>query len=325
MVSGRKGRTVWAVGFDLGGTNMRGALVSSQGDVRARRSRKTEATRGADAIIEDIVSLIREVLAEAPKEVVGIGMAAPGPLNPEEGLIIRSPNLRWANVPLKRRLEEDLGIQTVVDNDSQMTAFGERWMGAGQGADHLLCVTLGTGVGGGIILDGRIYHGESGSAGHIGHYIIDPQGPLCGCGARGCLEAYASAPSIVRRTIEAIKRGRVTGITELAAGDLDRLTCRDVSRAAQKGDPLALNIFKETGHYLALVLASVVPILDPKLVVISGQVAQAGDLLIEPLTTRLQGLIRLRPPVPIVRGWLGDDGGLIGAAGVVFTQAGLLK
>ena len=314
----------WAVGFDLGGTNLRGALVSTDGQVQSRKSRRTLSHRGPDAVIDDITGIIEEILAEAPSKPVGIGLASPGPLDPEKGVIINSPNLRWTNIPLKDHLDSRLELTTTVDNDSQMTAFGERWQGAGQGADHLLCLTLGTGVGGGVILNGRIYHGETGSAGHVGHYIIDPLGPRCGCGAQGCLEAYASGPNIVRRTREAIEAGRLTRIPELVEGGLDQLTSLHIYNAARDGDALALDIFQETGHRIAHVLASLIPILDPQVVVISGQVALAGELLLEPVRSRLAAIICLRPPVPVVQGLLGDNGGLVGAAGVVLAQAGLL-
>ena len=326
MEQEQPGEIPWAIGFDLGGTNLRVALVSAQGEVRARRSGKTKASRGIEAVIGDIICLIRETLEEAdPSPILGIGVASPGPLDPKTGVIHRSPNLGWTKVPLKKRLEESLGIPTIVDNDSQMAAFGERWLGAGQGADHMVCLTLGTGVGGGVILNGQIYHGATGTAGHIGHYVIDPQGPRCGCGARGCLEAYASAPAIVQRTIHAINEGKGTRIPQLATDKLGRLTSYHIFQAAKEGDPLALDIFRETGHYLALALVSVINILDPQIVIISGQVALAGDLLLQPLRSRVKELAHLRTPVPIVQSKLGDDSGLIGAAGAVFCRAGVLK
>ena len=316
--------TNWAIGFDLGGTNIRAALVSQQGEVRAWLSRPTNSPRGSDAVIQDIIALIKETLAQAPSPVIGVGIAAPGPLDPKDGVIINSPNLKWHNVPLKRMLEDALGLDVTVDNDSQMTAFGERWMGAGRGADHLALLTLGTGVGGGVIFNGRIYHGESGSAGHIGHYILNPDGPPCACGARGCLEALASGPNIVRRAREAIESGRTTSLVETVDGDLDNLTSLMIFQAAQQGDALAIETFRDTGRYIGQALASLLPILDPKLVIISGQVALAGDLILEPARQRLAELIRIRPPVAIVQGELGDDGGIIGAAGVIFANAGLI-
>ncbi len=317
--------TNWAVGFDLGGTNIRAALVSREGEVRVRHSRPTNSPRGSDAVIRDMVALIKETLSQAPSPVVGVGIAAPGPLDPQAGIIINSPNLKWYNVPLKRTLEDALGLAITLDNDSQMTAFGERWMGAGRGADHLALLTLGTGVGGGVIFNGRIYHGESGSAGHIGHFILDPDGPLCGCGARGCLEAFASGPNIVRRAREAIESGRPSSLGGTVRGDLDSLTSLMIFQAAQQCDALAIETFRDTGRYIGQALAALLPILDPKLVVISGQVALAGDLILEPARQRLAELIRIRPPAPIVQGELGDDGGIIGAAGVIFADAGLIS
>jgi len=319
----KSNQTSWAVGFDLGGTNLRAALVSEHGKVRARYSRNTFAERGPDAVIEEIIDLIKEVLKKGHRKVASIGVAAPGPLDPGTGVIIKSPNLKWTNVPLKKCLEDNLNIPVIVDNDSQMTAFGEKWLGAGRGANNLLCLTLGTGVGGGVIFNGHIFHGETGSAGHIGHHILDPNGPKCGCGAHGCLESYVSAPNIVRRTLDAINTNRrATLIPQYVNGDLKRLTAYHIFQAARDQDPLAMEIFEETGYYIGLTLASIIPILDPKLVIISGQVAQSGDLLLKPIRSHLDRILHLRHPVPVLQAQLGDNGGLIGAAGVAFSRLG---
>jgi glucokinase len=307
----------WAIGFDLGGTNMRCALVSDRGDLASHRTKPTLAHRGHDAVIADIVALIREVLREGDRPVTGVGMASPGPLNPKTGVVLRTPNLRWYNVPLKDKLEQALGLPVTVDNDSQMMAYGEWWKGSAQGYSHVLCLTLGTGVGGGVLINGRIYHGYSGSAGHIGHMIVEPDGARCGCGASGCLEAYASATAIARRARERLG-GRPNSAVAKYCNDLDKLTSYNVFQAASEGDALALEVFEETGYYLALALASAIPLFDPQVVVISGQAAEAGDFIFKPLRERLDDLLKLRPAVPVVPGALGDDAGIIGAAGVVF-------
>ena len=315
----------WAVGFDLGGTNLRAGLVSSSGELKFRASCPTNPARGSDAVIQDMVSVIRDILSQASSSIVGVGVAAPGPLDPKSGIIINSPNLNWGDVHLKKILGKELDTEITLDNDSQMTAFGERWKGAGLGSDHLVLLTLGTGVGGGVILNGCVYRGGSGSAGHIGHYILDPEGPICGCGARGCLEAYASGPNIVRRAKEAISHGNSTSLKNILVEDRAGLTPLKIFEAAQQGDALAIDILAETGRYIGQVLASLLPILDPELIVVSGQVAFAGDFILDPARKRMAELVHIRPQVPIVQGALGDDGGIIGAAGVVFFDAGLIS
>jgi len=315
----------WAIGFDLGGTNLRSGLVSNSGKLMFRESCPTNSARGSDAVIQDMVAIIRDITAQSLSPIVGVGIAAPGPLDPKSGIIINSPNLNWGDLHLKAILEKELETQVTLDNDSQMTAFGERWKGVGIGCDHLVLLTLGTGVGGGVILDGRVYHGESGSAGHIGHYILDPEGPKCGCGASGCLEAYASGPNIVRRAKEAMSRGYSTSLNKLIAEDSVELTPLNIFQAAEQGDTLAIDTLSDTGWYIGQVLASLLPILDPKLIVVSGQVALAGDFILDSARRRMSELLYIRPPVPIVQGALGDDGGIIGSAGAVFLDAGLIS
>jgi glucokinase len=306
----------WAIGFDLGGTNMRCGLVSDQGEIAAHRAKATLAHRGPDAVIADTVALIREVLEEGGRPVSGVGMASPGPLNPKTGVVLRAHNLGWYGVPVKERLEQALSLQVTVDNDSQLTAYGEWWKGAAQGYSHVLCLTLGTGVGGGVLINGRIYHGYRGSAAHIGHMIVEPGGARCGCGALGCLESYASATAIARRAREAVAGSRGSIMARYGEG----LTSYNVYQAARERDAMALEVFAETGHYLALALASAIPLLDPQVVVIGGQASEAGDYIFKPLRERLDRLLKVRPPVPVAPSALGDDGGIIGAAGVMFLE-----
>ena len=314
----------WAIGFDLGGTNLRAALVSTEGKLKYRISHPTKSNRGQYYVIRDIKNIIKELLAKSPNKVLGVGIGAPGPLDPSTGTIVNSPNLKWQNVPLKTILEKEVGIDVTVDNDSQMTAFGEHWIGAGRGANDLLLLTLGTGVGGGIIVNGSIYHGETGSAGHVGHYILDTEGPICACGARGCLEAYASGPSIVRRTLEAILNGHSSILKKIIDQGTLNITPLRIFEAAKNGDILAIDILRDTGSYIGQVLASLIPILDPKLIIFSGQVSLAGEFILNPVRERIAGLLHLRPEVPVIQGTLGDDGGIIGSAGVVFKESGMI-
>jgi glucokinase len=315
--------TSYAVAMDIGGTNIRAALVSPSGQIVKREQRATNPARGFELIFTDIIEMLAN-MGTAGAEVIGIGIAAPGPLDPETGIIIQTPNLGWKNVPLKEPIEERLHRPVYVDNDSNMAALGEKWLGAARGVNDFVCLTLGTGVGGALVWNGQLYHGATGAAGHIGHYVINPDGPRCGCGGRGHLEAYASATAIVRRTIEKIKAGQKSVIPDMVAGNLSQLTSLLVFEAAKTGDGLALEIFRETGFYVALAIVSLVNIVNPELVVIGGQVAKAGDLLFGPIKENVAKMVSLVPPPRIVPARLGDDAGIVGAAGVVLTKEGVI-
>ena len=279
--------------------------------------------RGFDTVFTEIVQMLSNMTSAVDaRKVVGIGIGAPGPLEPKEGVIIQTHNLGWKNVPLKELVQERIQLPVYVDGDSNLAAFGEKWLGVARGVNNFVCLTLGTGVGGALILNGRIYHGATGAAGHIGHYIINPDGPECGCGGRGHLEAYASAKAIVRRTIEAIKAGQKSLIPDLVEGDLSKLTSLLVFKAAKAGDELALRIFRETGFYIGLVITSLINIVNPELVVIGGQVAEAGDLLFDPIREYVAKMVSLVPQPQIVPAMLGSDAGTVGAAGIVFSGRG---
>jgi len=317
--------TRYAVGMDIGGTNIRTALVSSNGQIVKREQRETVPSRGFDLIFVEIIEMLSNMVGtHGGSEVIGIGIAAPGPLDPQEGVIIQTPNLGWKNVRLKELVQERIQLPVYVDNDSNLAAFGEKWLGAAREARNFVCLTLGTGVGGALILNGRIYHGATGAAGHIGHYIINPDGPACGCGGRGHLEAYASATAIVRRTIEAIKAGQKSLIPDLVEGDLSKLTSLLVFEAAKAGDELAVRTFRETGFYIGLVIASLINIVNPELVVIGGQVAEAGDLLLDSIRECVAKMVYLVPQPQIVPAMLGNDAGTIGAAGIVLLEEGII-
>ena len=316
----------YVVAMDIGGTNIRTALISTQGQIVDREQRHTIPERGLNKVLADVIEMLRNMVNRGKDyKIVGIGIGAPGPLDPKEGVIIQTHNLGWKNVALRSIVRQELQLPTYLDNDCNMAALGERWLGVGRGVDDFVCLTLGTGVGGAIFLNGRVYHGAGGTAGHIGHFVIDPNGPKCGCGGRGHLEAYASSVAIVRRTVEAIRSGHKSMLSSLAGGDLSLLTSRAVFDAAEAGDELAMSIFKETGAYIGLVLVSLMNILDPKLVVIGGQVAQAGPILFDSIRRKVEEFSLIGRRAEIVPAILGNDAGILGAAAMVLQGEGILR
>ncbi|MHC5035594.1 MAG: ROK family protein [Planctomycetota bacterium] len=224
-----------------------------------------------------------------------------------------SPNLPgWHDIPLRRMVQSGVGLQTVLDNDANVAALGEQWVGAGRGASSLVLLTLGTGIGGGIVLDGRIWHGGAGVAGEIGHMSIDPAGPVCGCGNHGCLEAHASATAMVRRMREAIEGGARSSL----ASRLADLAAADIHQAALAGDEAARQNVEETGRYLGVGVSNIMHILNPQVIVMSGGVTAAGDMLMAPLLdeVRKRTLAASQKDVRICFAELPNDAGIIGAA-----------
>ena len=244
---------------------------------------------------------------------VGFGIGAPGPLDRASGIVRIAPNLGWREVPLRDRVADALGIPGALDNDANCATLGEWWVGAARGARHVVGMTIGTGIGGGLILDGRIYHGTSDVAGEIGHTTIDSTGRRCACGSYGCLEAYASGPAIAERAREALGSGEESLLPGLVGGDLSRLTAETVYDAAEAGDTLARLLVRETAHFLGAGVANLLNIFNPEVVVIAGGVTRAGDALFEPLRAE----VRRRAFLPAVERCRIVPGELPGTAGVV--------
>jgi glucokinase len=284
-------RTKYLVGVDLGGTNIvAGALAEDGSDVIALRSEPTRADQGADAVIDRIVRMIDTVIAETSAhtgakrdDMIGIGVGAPGPLDRERGIVVTTPNLGWTNFPLRDVIAEKARLPVRIDNDANCATLGEWWLGAARGANNVIGMTIGTGIGGGIILGGRLYHGSSDVAGEIGHATIDITGRRCKCGNYGCLEAYASGPSIADRAREALGGDDSAMMVKMAGGDPNRITAATVYEAAKRGDDVALDVVRETSRFLGAGIANLLNIFNPDVVVIAGGVTQAGDTLFAPL------------------------------------------
>jgi len=310
------------IGIDLGGTNIKAGAVTNEGQVLLRDKEATPTPSVPAAVVDAICAVVRRCKAQLEKQewrVVGVGVGSPGTIDLESGTVLFSPNLTgWNDVPLKAMLEEKLGLPCALENDANAAALAEQWVGAGRSADSLVMFTLGTGIGGGIVLDGRVWHGTGGFAGEIGHMSIDPDGPQCGCGNRGCIEAYASATAMVRRMQEAIEAGQKTVLAQ-KSGDF---TSRDIYEAALAGDEAARENFEATARYLGVAISNILHILNPAVVVLSGGVTASGDMLMKPLKDEVKRRTMEAPhrDARICFAELGEDAGFIGAARCFMNQ-----
>ncbi len=316
----------YIVGIDVGGTNIVAGTVAEDGsEVIGLVSEPTVPEQGADAVVTRIVKLARASMAEARrdgKEVVGVGIGSPGPLDTRRGVVLLTPNLGWTNMPLRDRIGGALGLPATLDTDANCAFLGVWGRGAARGADYVVGLTIGTGIGGGIVLGGQIYHGASDIAGEVGHMSIDSTGRRCKCGNYGCLEAYASGPAIVARAIEGVEAGAETALPQYVGGDLGRLTAQVVYEAAHDGDAFALEVVRDTAKFLGAGVANLLNIFNPQVVVICGGVTLAGARLFLPLQSEVKRRA-FKPAVDacrIVPGALPGTAGVYGAAAVFLQQ-----
>jgi glucokinase len=312
----------YVLGIDVGGTNLvAGVLAEDGSEIHGVVSEPTLAAQGADPVIGRIVKLAKAAIRESGKKVEGVGIGSPGPLDTKKGIVLLTPNLGWTNMPLRDRVSEGLGLPATLDNDANCAIFGEWWRGAARGGRYVIGLTLGTGIGGGIVIDGKIYHGVTDAAGEFGHVTIDANGRRCKCGNYGCIEAYASGPAIAERAVEGIQSGAETGLAQYVNGDLSKITAQIVYEAANDGDEWAHEVVRETASLLGAAVASFINIFNPEVVVICGGVTQAGDWLFNPLRSEVKR--RAFKPAweacQIVPGTLPGTAGVYGAA-AVFIQ-----
>lgn len=326
-----KSASGYIVGVDLGATNIVSILINGEGKVIEKDTRCTLAREGKEKALSQIVNSVRAVLEKGQLQgissasIKGVGVGSPGPLDTKKGIIHFAPNLPgWNNVSLVSILEDELKLPIFLENDGNAAALAEWWMGAGKKVDNLVLLTLGTGVGGGIIIGGEVLHGAWDTAAEIGHMIIHERGLVCGCGKRGCLEAYASATGVIKRTVSLIKAGGDTILRELVHGHLEDITCELVYRAAERGDELSQRIVEETARYLGIGIASIVNIINPEMVILSGGMTAAGDLLFKPVRkyARKYALEAAIRGVRIVPAKLGGNTGVLGAAATVLKRKG---
>ncbi|MBT8404263.1 MAG: ROK family protein [Gemmatimonadetes bacterium] len=324
----------WIVGVDIGGTNLVvGVVPAAGGPPRALRGRATDAARGPEAVVTDIVRMAREAVREvrdveggAAADVVGIGVGCPGPIDRENGVVVESPNLRWRDYPLRDRVEALVDWPVVVDNDANCATYGEWWQGAGRGSRSLVGITVGTGIGGGYILDGRLVHGASDGAGEVGHTTINLSGRRCACGNEGCLEAYASGPAIAARAREGLELGAESVLHALVENELERVTAATVYEAVLVGDQYATGVMTETAKFLGAGIANAINMLNPEVVVIMGGVTQAGEHLFVPLKAevRRRAFRAMADACRILPAELPNTSGVVGAAGIAAAELGML-
>ena len=305
------------IGIDVGGTNVKIALVDENGNIAYSNTVPTHAEMGLNYTIENIKQAIRDLITESRVEnLEGIGFDFPGQIDYKNGIVKLAPNIPgWVDIPIAKIIEEEFHVPVKIDNDVHCAALGELKYGAGQGCENFICMTVGTGIGSGIVLDGKLIRGATNVAGELGHIkLVMHEGELCGCGDYGCLEAYASGPSIVKMAQDYIMAGKSTKYKEMAAGG--EITPYIVSEAAKQGDPVAQRIFTKTGEYIGFGLVSVINLLNPEKVIIGGGVAGAGDILFDPIrkVIKERAMKVAGSAVEIVPAKLGNNAGVIGAS-----------
>ena len=308
----------YVVGIDLGGTKIYTALADSQGRIIGEARIPTGAGAGPEAVMGRIVETYNKVIERSPAGScpAAIGIGSPGPLDPVSGVVFRSPNLPgWDNVPLGEKLAQMTGIPVHVDNDANLAALGEYYFGAGKGSRHMVYVTVSTGIGGGFILDGHIYRGTGGGAGEVGHMVLDPGGPLCGCGRRGCLEALSSGTAMAFRARELVAAGRGRAILREAGDNPVNITAVSVAKASASGDPEATGIICAAGKYLGMGMANILNLINPDRLVLGGGAMGAGRVLWDSMERELaaRALSPALRQVNVVKAGLEGRSGLLGA------------
>ncbi len=309
------------IGVDVGGTNIRMGVVTPEGGILKKVQFPTDISQGPSAMMEELVLRLKDLIqgtVGGMHSAVRVGIGVPGPIDMNRGVLVAPPNLpELHEFPLREFLRERLVFPIVIENDANAYTLGEGWVGAARGALHYCCLTLGTGVGGGAVVEGKILHGADGYGGEIGHMILNPEGPVCGCGGRGCLEVYASGKGLKRMALEAVERREGEGtLIRQKIEHLQEITSEDVFKAAQEGDELAQQVFHEMGRYLGLGLVNLTNLFNPERIVIGGKVSRAWDYFIQSAREVLyeRAMKGQRERVEIVRAACGDDAGILGAA-----------
>lgn len=325
MASDTRGREC-VLGMDVGGTKIAVAAVDARGEVLIEESFPSPSQDGEE-MVETFKALIGQEFGkylESGLRIRAVGIAAAGYILQKEGVLVEAPNIAWRNAPLRKIAAEVTGLPAVLDNDANGAAAGERFVGATRGVDSSVYLTLGTGVGGGVYVDGKLLRGNRGMAGELGHIVIDPNGPLCGCGNRGCLEALASGTALGHEGVGLARKNPDTIMIEMAGGDPNAITGRIVAEAAGQGDDSALRALKIWSRYLGLGIVSLIHIFDPEIVVLGGGVSCSGDLFINDVRQAVseRGIPALVAGIPVVLSEFRGEAGIIGAAALAWEEIG---
>ena len=310
--------TDFTLGIDLGGTNTKMGIVDATGQLLEQRSYPTNSHKGPDGVLAEMAANGLKLISETGRTVKTVGIGSPGPINGKLGIVYEAPNLGgWVNVEVTKILQQHMQLPVTLSNDANAAAYGEWWAGAGTEIDTMILLTLGTGVGGGIVINDELYSGIDDTAGELGHVIINFDGPLCGCGNRGCIEAYASATAILRDVRAAIAAGEPTSL-KLPEGDDPDFGTKQVYDAALAGDALSIRIFERMGFTLGITCATLINSLNPEMIAFGGAMSNAWELF-QPIMVDTIKKNAFEAPANrcrIERARLGNDAGIIGAAGL---------
>lgn len=310
------------VGVDLGGTAIKVGICNSEGQLLQTYEGPTGTGEGVETILSNIEQYVRQIVEDSPyswDQLQGVGAGIAGFLNSEDGVVVLAPNVGFKDVPIRALLEKRIGKPVKIENDANVAALGEAWAGVGKGVANCVCFTLGTGVGGGIIIGGKIYQGFSGMAGEVGHIAVVPdlEAIQCGCGKMGCLETVSSATGIIRMAKDAVERGELTALAQV-----EHIMAKDVFDAAKQGDETAVRIVRRAAFYLGKAMATTAAVLNPQMFIVGGGVSKAGDILFD----ELREVVRQLTPGPlyqeltVVPAILGNDAGVVGAAGLLLRS-----
>jgi len=308
------------IGIDLGGTNIVAGIVDDKYNILFKESVKTNLPRSAEEIVDSMVNTVRKILDCAHllmEDICWIGVGVPGSVNKESGIIEYANNLEFYNIPLKKMLEEKLNNEVYIENDANAAAFGEYLAGSGRGCNSLIAITLGTGIGGGVVLNRKILTGCNYAAAEIGHFVIKYDGIDCNCGRRGCFEAYASATALIRMTKEAMKKNVNSAMWKMCQEDIETVNGKTVFDAMYMGDKVAIEIIKEYCYYLGVGITNIINIFQPEILCIGGGISEQGDALINPIKSYVEAhhySLNAVKQTKIVIAELGNDAGIIGAA-----------
>jgi len=317
---------LFAVGVDIGASKLRAAIVDLEANIVTKVVKETNANEGKKATLERTMNTILEVIGKSrvkTNKIKGIGIGISAIVDHHKGVCLFCPNVEgWKNVPLKKIIEQEFGIEAVIDDSARTMTLAESWCGLAKNVENFIFVNVGIGVGSGVFIHGELYRGSGGTAGELGHTTVEENGPRCNCGNFGCLETLVSGPAIARRAREALEQGVISLIEELVEGNLNKVTPEIVVAAAKRGDKLAFNIMEKTGEYLGIGIANAINLFNPDLVIIGAGVSKAGRLLLDPVkrVVKARALQVASEKVDVKISTLGDDAGALGAAILVLKD-----